>query len=161
MRAIWAKNFDRRLSLTNWKYRVLSDVLLLLLFRANTTLAVMQYSCKGRRKLTYIDQHFDSLSKDFITQLSFVFKVCIVLLSVSLKMSCLPQIKKKHVSQRCIKYSPLLPYSTVGNIFVFSYLVLDNQMKQWLELVWSNKFPAIIWDAPIPIINCFDCVITN
>ena len=96
MRAIWAKNFDRRLSLTNWKYRVLSDVLLLLLFRANTTLAVMQYSCKGRRrrKLTYIDQHFDSLSKDFITQLSFVFKVCIVLLSVSLKMSCLPQIKK-------------------------------------------------------------------
>ena len=104
MRAIWAKNFDRRLSLTNWKYRVLSDVLLLLLllppllllFWANTTHAVMQYSCKGRRrrKLTYIDQHFDSLSKDFITQLSFVFKVCIVLLSVSLKMSCLPQIKK-------------------------------------------------------------------
>ena len=63
-----------------------------------------------------------------------------------------------------LRYMLLLMHparSTVRNIFVFSNLVLHNQMKQWLELVWSNKFPAIIWDAPIPIINCFDCVITN
>ena len=63
--------------------------------------------------------------------------------------------------QRCITSSPLSIWSTVGNIFVFSNLVLHNQMKQWLELDRWNKFPAIIWDAPIPIINCFDCVITN